>query len=650
MAMEKAAEGNQPRTILNDYLAAKAAAGELDGSSAATTGRGEPSLKPAAIQAVAELPLDPATIEARPQSVALPLAGTKPGSGTPAKTVEVKPLLAAKALVEAKPAVEAKPLLSPLVGTKPASAAAPPAPQFETNPFVTGQPLSENKPFIENPPLVEAKPLAAEDSLPPIVPAWALPKPTKAATSGRGPQQPAASGQESGAKSQDRVAARPVSAPIQKSKAHDERPPAAEPLRIELGQSENNGQKPEAGGQKPEVTAAVQNSEFRMQNSAPQSPIPNPKSQIQNPSPVRPVDYETRGLAFQPAPRMLPAAEPADNDAEFAQLPEGSPFEAIQQSGTIKLRVRRSILLRTKVDVYRTAIVDEAVCDIVQFTPREVSIIGRSLGQTHVTFWFDDPAMAPLTYLVEVKPDAEQVKADEDKYQLLENVINEMFPDSKIHLVLVADKLLVKGQAKDSEEAAQIMTIVRAQSSIRGGGGGGVGGMGGGYGIAEGAATPVLSLQATGGNPGPQYQIINMLRVPGVQQVALKVKIAELNRSAARGFGVDVNAAINFSDSVEGTQAVPQLAAQRRQQRRHVAAHLVQRRRRERRHSLPAGAGRDSAPQRADARHLERPAGHLHRRRRVRRADDRRQRRPQRRDHRLPGLRRDHQLPADRRR
>jgi pilus assembly protein CpaC len=280
--------------------------------------------------------------------------------------------------------------------------------------------------------------------------------------------------------------------------------------------------------------------------AAPAKPLQNPKSKIQTESPpVQQVDYEIRGFANQPAPRPLIAEA-----EEFGQLPAGSPFEAIQQSGTVKLRVRRSVLLRTKVDVYRTAIVDESVCDIVQFTPREVSIIGRAVGQTHVTFWFDDPAMAPLTYLVEVKPDAEQVKADEDKYQLLENVINEMFPDSKVHLVIVADKLLVKGQAKDSEEAAQIMTIVRAQG-IRGGAAG-LGGLG--FGLAEGAATPVLSLQATGGNPGPAYQIINMLRVPGVQQVALKVKIAELNRSAARGFGVDVNAAISFSDSVEGSK------------------------------------------------------------------------------------------------
>src|SRR4029450_6692047 len=52
----------------------------------------------------------------------------------------------------------------------------------------------------------------------------------------------------------------------------------------------------------------------------------------------------------------------------------------------------------------------------------------------------------------------------------------------------------------------------------------------------------------------PTYQIVNMLRVPGVQQVALRVKIAELNRSAARGFGVNVTANIEFGDAVNGTR------------------------------------------------------------------------------------------------
>jgi pilus assembly protein CpaC len=246
--------------------------------------------------------------------------------------------------------------------------------------------------------------------------------------------------------------------------------------------------------------------------------------------------------AMQPVePPAQPAVlQPLPGGEEFGQLPEGSPFETIGESGTIKLRVRRSMLLRTKVDVYRTATVDEAVVELVQFTPREISLIGRSQGQTHITFWFNDPAQPPVTYLVEVSPDAQAIKVEEEKYKLLENVINEMFPDSKVYLVLVADKLLVKGQARDSEEAAQIMTIIRAQGgNLRGGFGG----------LTEGVATPVLSLAATGNAPGPGYTIINMLRVPGVQQVALKVKIAELNRSAARGFGVNVAGAVDIGNN-----------------------------------------------------------------------------------------------------
>jgi pilus assembly protein CpaC len=245
----------------------------------------------------------------------------------------------------------------------------------------------------------------------------------------------------------------------------------------------------------------------------------------------------------EPAVAQTATLQPLPAGEEFGQLPEGSPFEAIGESGTIKLRVRRSMLMRTKVDVYRTATVDEGIVELVQFTPREISLIGRSQGQTHVTFWFDDPAQQPVTYLVEVAPDAQAMAVEEEKYKLLENVINEMFPDSKVYLVLVADKLLVKGQARDSEEAAQIMTIIRAQAgNIRGG-------VAGGLGLTEGLATPVLSMAATGNNPGPGYTIINMLRVPGVQQVALKVKIAELNRSAARGFGVNVAGAIDIGNN-----------------------------------------------------------------------------------------------------
>ncbi|HNL39635.1 MAG TPA: hypothetical protein PKH43_10885, partial [Saprospiraceae bacterium] len=61
-------------------------------------------------------------------------------------------------------------------------------------------------------------------------------------------------------------------------------------------------------------------------------------------------------------------------------------------------------------------------------------------------------------------------------YRKLEALISELCPDSLVRLVPMADKLIVKGQAKDAEEAAQILSLLRNQ----GGGGGGGGSFGGG--------------------------------------------------------------------------------------------------------------------------------------------------------------------------
>jgi pilus assembly protein CpaC len=254
-----------------------------------------------------------------------------------------------------------------------------------------------------------------------------------------------------------------------------------------------------------------------------------------------------------PAPRPLNLAPMADPmpAAPDAMQAANSPFEVIEESGEVTVAVRRSKLLRTKVDIYRTAVVDDSICDVVQFTPREVSLIGKSQGSTHVTFWFDDPKMQPVTYLVRVAADAAETKKIEDNYAMLQDVINEMFPDSKIQLLVVADKLIIRGQAKDSEEAAQIVALVRSQS-----GGNANANVNGGFGgsLSEGAAAQVLSDSATGAAQRSRLQVINMLRVPGVQQVALRVKIAEMNRSAARGFGVDVKGHINFSENPNGSQ------------------------------------------------------------------------------------------------
>lgn len=377
---------------------------------------------------------------------------------------------------------------------------------------------ADAKPLVgQGPKRVEAKPLtldtptSSSDGLPPIVPASAMPK--RPSKSGASSQVPGASSQGPGARSQEPGASKSAK-------------PWMEDIRSALGTTESTA----LANRKSEIGAPV--------------PAGHPKSLATPAQFTRDADdaalFTAQPAAGQPA---APAASP---------LPAGSPFEAIGESGTVTVRVRRSLLMRTKVDIYRTAVVDESVCDIVQFTPREISLIGRAQGTTHITFWFDDPATPPLTYLVKVEPDPALIKNIEDKFQMLEDLVNEQFPDSKIKLVVLADKLLLKGQAKDAEEAAQILTIVRTQGAALGAYSGNAGWAGG---VADSAATGVIPAAAAGALANqPTYQIVNMLRVPGVQQVALRVKIAELNRSAARGFGVNVKANIEFGDAVNGSK------------------------------------------------------------------------------------------------
>jgi pilus assembly protein CpaC len=247
----------------------------------------------------------------------------------------------------------------------------------------------------------------------------------------------------------------------------------------------------------------------------------------------------------RPAVRTVQFESVAD-EVELVQNPRPSSektpdqiFDITDHTAELSVALRRSKLLRTRFDIYRTAVVDPSVCDVVQFTPREVQIIGKGQGATNVTFWFNDGEHRPLTYLVKVTPDLERRKELEEQFLVLERILLELFPDSKVSLVPVADKLIVRGQAKDSEEAARILEIVR----------GNVGGSSTGHGSGlsgDGMAANVLTEEETGRPDWPRIQIINMLHVPGVQQVALRVKIAELNRTAARSFGVDIDARFEF--------------------------------------------------------------------------------------------------------
>jgi len=139
------------------------------------------------------------------------------------------------------------------------------------------------------------------------------------------------------------------------------------------------------------------------------------------------------------------------------------------------------------------------------------------------------------------------------EYAALERKVNELFPNSFVHLFAVGSKLIVRGQARDSREAGDIMTLVftgtgdLAGNVVNRGGDYGAGygyGYGNGFGYGPGGYGGRVIGENRGwggGRWGGGLNVVNMLEVPGEKLVMLKVRVAELTRSALRDAGSNVN-------------------------------------------------------------------------------------------------------------
>lgn len=199
----------------------------------------------------------------------------------------------------------------------------------------------------------------------------------------------------------------------------------------------------------------------------------------------------------------------------------------------------RSQLVITRSRIARWAVADPSVVDVLQYSPTEISIIGQQMGATHLTLWFEDePTTEPLIYRVEVIRDPNWENQQREDYGKLERQLQVLFPNSQVFLVPLTTRVIVKGQARDQEEAAMIMQVVRAEWLARNGNG--VNGFNGGFG-GGGFGNGVDNFN--GGNFGNNNNnnfVINMLEVPGEQMVMVHVRIAQLDRAQLRRFGLDL--------------------------------------------------------------------------------------------------------------
>ena len=219
----------------------------------------------------------------------------------------------------------------------------------------------------------------------------------------------------------------------------------------------------------------------------------------------------------------------------------------------LRLEQGHSKVVLFKQNVVRASIADPNIVETTPFTQREVELIGKSVGRTTVSVWLGDQQTSELfSFVVYVQPPQKDLALRDQEIKKLEQQISRMFPNSFVRLIPVADKIIVKGQAKDAEEVSQILAVLRRGGSGSQAGGGanaGPGGAGaGGTGAADGtlANSEELNLDSVANT----MSIVNLLRVPGEHQVMLKVRIAELKRSAARSMGANFSG--EFGDFLVG--------------------------------------------------------------------------------------------------
>jgi pilus assembly protein CpaC len=193
-------------------------------------------------------------------------------------------------------------------------------------------------------------------------------------------------------------------------------------------------------------------------------------------------------------------------------------------------RIQNFALLKTP---SRIQVGDETVANTALLSPKEVTLQGLKVGTTVLNIWFKDDATGKsemVGFLVRVLPDPDARDRLERAYKNLEKEINRAFPNSRVYLTLVGDKLTVYGQARDIAEANMIMRMV--QSNV----------------LRETADSPDLGRPGTDPSnegrvlPAMHRQVVNMLRVIGEQQVMLQVQVVEVNRAAARSIGLNFGA------------------------------------------------------------------------------------------------------------
>jgi pilus assembly protein CpaC len=162
-----------------------------------------------------------------------------------------------------------------------------------------------------------------------------------------------------------------------------------------------------------------------------------------------------------------------------------------QSRRKIELDIGKSVVVKMVKPVKRVSIGNPDVADFVVLSAREIHLTGKSAGITNLSLWQNSKLLA--IYDLEVSYDVSRLKQK----------LHEILPEEKdLRVTATHESLTLSGVISSTENLSQALALARAYA--------------------------------------PEGKVHNMVKVAGVHQIMLEVRIAEMSRSLVKAMGVNL--------------------------------------------------------------------------------------------------------------
>jgi pilus assembly protein CpaC len=169
----------------------------------------------------------------------------------------------------------------------------------------------------------------------------------------------------------------------------------------------------------------------------------------------------------------------------------------------LTLALNKAAIVQLDTDARDVLVSNPSIVDAVVRTARRVYLLGMKTGQTNA-FFFDSAGHQILALDIQVERDV----AD------LSSLMRNNFPGSDIKVTALNDNIVLTGSVESAEQATR-------------------------------AADLAARFAADGGKGADAGRVVNMLKVKGREQVLIKVRVSEIERSIAKQLGVNLSSAFS---------------------------------------------------------------------------------------------------------